>query len=263
MTSRSDVVERPNPDAIGVYELSNRTGIAASPEEAAAQAQGALEGPVTPGEPGILLTRSEYEAAARPVGTMPPPVEASEAAEDEAEIPQLLLDKLSERCGFERSGVRLYEGLIGKLRVRGSFQGGPTEEQLQHILDEELAHFQLVSTVITRLGGDPTAMSPCANVSAVASMGLVQVMSDPRTTLAQGLHAVLVAELVDNDGWRMLIDICRNAGQEDLVASFEKAAESEDEHLDSVRAWLDAHAELVADDPEADAHGDGNVSPLS
>lgn len=259
----------PNPDALGEYELWNRTGVGASPEEAAAQAEGVaaiMGGDLPPPTPiegsGLVVTRASYEIEAHPIGTMPPPM--IDAADDEdLEVPAVLLDKLSERCAFERSGTRLYEGLIGKLQVRGTFEGGPTEEKLREFMEAELRHFQLVASALTALGGDPTAMSPCANVSAVASQGLVQVISDPRTTLAQALQAILIAELADNDGWAMLIEITREAGQEEIAASFEEARREEDEHLLEVRAWLAAHARLAAVDPEIDAHGDGNVSPLS
>lgn len=45
----------------------------------------------------------------------------------------------------------------------------------------------MLSEAIVDMGGDPTAQTPCADVSAVAAMGLIQVLTDPRTTLAQGL----------------------------------------------------------------------------
>lgn len=273
--SRMDVAKvksispQPNPDALGEYDLFNRTGVGAAPDEAAAQAEGVAElmtaqpgGPVSIRANGLVLTRASYEMEAHPVGTMPPPMlEAGD--EEELEVPAVLLDKLSERLAFERSGTRLYEGLIGKLQVRGTFEGGPTEEELRHFMQAELRHFQLVASALTALGGDPTAMSPCANVTAVASQGLVQVVSDPRTTLAQALHAIHIAELADNDGWAMLIEITRDAGQEEIAASFDEARREEDEHLMKVRQWLAAHAKLAAADPEVDAHGDANVSPLT
>ncbi|MFO0663966.1 MAG: hypothetical protein U0174_08445 [Polyangiaceae bacterium] len=49
---------------------------------------------------------------------------------------------------------------------------------------------------------------------------------------------MLVAELVDNDGWTMLVQLARAVGQEELAASFEKAHKEEDEHLLLVRGWI-------------------------
>ena len=56
----------------------------------------------------------------------------------------LLLNKLGERLAFERAGVRLYEALLSKHEAYGSFDGGPTRENIEHILTEELAHFERV-----------------------------------------------------------------------------------------------------------------------
>jgi hypothetical protein len=50
------------------------------------------------------------------------------------EKPTLLLDKLGERLAFERSGTRLYEALVSKHDAFGSFSGGPSREDLEHVL---------------------------------------------------------------------------------------------------------------------------------
>jgi len=88
---------------------------------------------------------------------------------------------------------------------------------LQRIRDEELAHFQLLSEAIRTLGGDPTSMTPCADVAAMAASGFMQVLNDPRTTLAQCLNAMLAVELADNAGWELLAGLADEAGQSDLA----------------------------------------------
>ena len=65
-----------------------------------------------------------------------------------------------------------------------------------------------------------TAQTPCADVSATASMGIVQVLTDPRTTLAQCLNALLTAELTDNAGWELLIDLAEELGHSDMADEF-------------------------------------------
>ena len=67
---------------------------------------------------------------------------------------------------------------------------------------------------------DPTAMTPCANTAGVASMGIMQVITDPRTTVPQCLSAILTAELADNAGWELLIQLANEMGQDDMVAQF-------------------------------------------
>jgi hypothetical protein len=94
------------------------------------------------------------------------------------------------------------------------------------------------TAAIQKLGGDPTVMTPSADVTAVMSMGLVQTLADPRVTLTQALKAILVAELADNDGWTALVDLVEQMGHDDLAQRFQEALAEEEEHLAQVRAWL-------------------------
>lgn len=68
---------------------------------------------------------------------------------------------------------------------------GPTLAGLRQIRDAELRHFLLLTRAVTELGGDPTVQSPCADVAAVASLGIMQVLADPRTSVTQCLQAIL------------------------------------------------------------------------
>jgi rubrerythrin len=171
--------------------------------------------------------RAEYAAEADPVGTLP-----------KAEGPlMLLMDKLGERLAFERSGARLYDALMVKCKAAGAKI--PAKE-LQHIRDEEAMHFALVGAAIQSLGGDPTEQTPCADVAGVEGMGLMQVLTDPKTTVAQALHAILVAEMTDNAAWEELIELTMQIGNDDLIARFQKAQESEAEHLEKVQGWYKA-----------------------
>jgi len=157
-------------------------------------------------------------------------------------------DKLGERLAFERSGTRLYENLINKAQAMSSRNGTGLVDQLMHFRDEEAAHFEMLGQAMLQLGGDPTAVTPAADISGVASSGLFQVVTDPRTTVDQCLHAILIAELEDNDGWQMLIELATGAGQDDMARQFRSALESENEHLQKVRGWLKefAQAELTS-----------------
>ena len=168
--------------------------------------------------------RAEYVAQAEPVGSLP------------SENP-LLMDKLGERLAFERSGARLYDALMMKCKASGARI--PATE-LQHIRDEEAMHFALCGAAIQSLGGDPTEQTPCADVAGVEGMGLMQVLTDPRTTVAQCLHAILVAEMTDNAAWEELIELTLPTGNDELVARFRKAQENEAEHLGKVRGWYKA-----------------------
>jgi ferritin-like protein len=103
--------------------------------------------------------------------------------------------------------------------------------------DEEHTHFALLGAAIQSLGGDPTAQTPSADVTGVEGMGLMQVLTDPKTTVAQALHAILVAEMTDNAGWEELMELTAQTGNDELLERFGKAHDEEIEHLEKVRAW--------------------------
>jgi hypothetical protein len=147
-------------------------------------------------------------------------------------------DKLGERLAFERQGVRLYECIVGKVKALGKTASGPSPADLEHILLEEREHFLFLQQAIAQAGGDPTMQTPSADITGVLSMGLVQVVSDPRTTVAQCLQAMLQAELADNDGWDLLQRLAASQGESDLEEKIQAAKENEADHLEKVRGWL-------------------------
>ena len=218
----------------------NRTGMETSPELAKELIDGAMSA-VPSSEGGIediAEYRGEYIKEGFPVGSLPSLPFAQEAkADEETTGMAVLLDKLSERLAFERMGTRLYEALINKCEMLGESSPGPTVSELRQIRDEELQHFLLLKRSITELGGDPTVQSPCADVAGVASLGILQVLTDPRTTMSQCLQAILTAELTDNDGWQLLINLADNLGHDGMVKEFQSALEHEEEHLTNVRNW--------------------------
>jgi len=219
----------------------NRTGVQTSPQLAEELIEGATS--AAPSSDGgaelIAEARSQYIAEGYPIGSMPmmPVSEEAEADEDQAGM-AVFLDKLSERLAFERMGTRLYEALLNKCEALGQPTPGTTLEQIRHIGQEELEHFLMLNRVITEVGGDPTIESPCADVAAVSSMGIMQVLTDPRTSMAQSLHAMLTAELTDNDGWQLLIKLADALGFADMTREFEGALANEETHLQNVRAWV-------------------------
>jgi hypothetical protein len=224
----------------------NRTGLDTSPMQARELLHG-LEEQAAPAESGDRLALAEirkaYMREAEAIGSVPPPGSMKGMATTAMEMikgnkPSVFIDKLGERLAFERSGVRLYDALITKWDVTGSWDGGPSREELAHIRDEELAHFHLVHTSLERLGADPTAMTPSADLAGVASAGVVKVVTDARTTLPEALQAQLIAERADVDGWSSLIELAEAAGQTDLANEFRQAHQREEEHVVKVKSWV-------------------------
>jgi ferritin-like protein len=205
----------------------NHTGLEAAPEVANQMMENTeLTKPSRGDERTAAKVRVQYASEADPVGSLPDP--------ELSGVEAVLMDKLGERLAFERSGTRLYEALMVKCEAA---KAPIPLKDLQHIRDEEHVHFALVGAAIQSLGGDPTAQTPLADVSGVESMGLMQVLTDPKTTVAQALHAILVAEMTDNAAWEELMDLTSRAGKDDLVERFSQAHEQEIEHLEKVRAW--------------------------
>jgi hypothetical protein len=223
---------------------TNRTGIASSPVEAQAMIEGTREAS-PPGGDGLALeeVRVAYSRDAVPLGTMPPPASLTGVADAaiammEGKRATAFLDLLGARLAFERAGTRLYEALLVKLAAADPRPEGPTREDLERLRDDEARHFVLLKRAIEELGGDPTVMTPGADVVGVSGAGWVQVLADPRTTLTEGLKTILQAELVDGEQWLMLADIALRLGHLEMAEHFRAALAEEEEHLDLVRGWV-------------------------
>ena len=61
------------------------------------------------------------------------------------------------------------------------------------------------------------------------------------------LDAMLTAELSDNAGWELLIQLSENLGFDEMKTEFETALGHEEDHLQKVRTWL---SECVLDSAE-------------
>ena len=158
----------------------------------------------------------------------------------------VLVDKLGERLAFERGSARLFEALAAKLEALGTWRGGPTRADLQHLRAQELAHFHALEKRMKALGVDESAVTPSATVHEVSSIGVRLVVEDPSTNLLHALEAVLMAELTDNDCWLNLVRLALAWGEVDLARECERFLAEEDEHLLMVREWLAAGLSMEA-----------------
>jgi hypothetical protein len=176
------------------------------------------------------------------LGSVPPPASVKGKLKSGMKMmtgarPQVFIDKLAERAAYERGGTRLYDALIVKFQTTGDAASGATLEDLAKIRADELAHYHLLVEAIRKLGGDPTAQTPSADIVGVETMGLMQVLNDPRTTFADCLNAMLIAELTDVDAWNLLATIAEGIGEDDLAQQFRDALLEENHHLQMVRTW--------------------------
>jgi rubrerythrin len=182
----------------------------------------------------VAAVRKAYASIAEPVGHVDPRDAWPERSPEHLQF----LDKLGERLAFERAGVRLYEALL--VKIDAPPVGAPTlgrgeRELLARICLEEHEHYLLLQQAIQEVGGDPSCLTPSADVAGVMMSGLPKVLLDPRTTVAHGLDAILVAELADNDAWERLEEMAEARGLASLAMRFAEALEHEQEHLETVR----------------------------
>jgi rubrerythrin len=224
----------------------NRTGMDMSPRQARDMLKGstlAKPGPIR--YDALERIRRVYLEAGESLGTVPVPGKLKGALSAGKEKlkghnPEVLLNKLGERLAFERAGVRLYDALILKCET------APDEiseqvvaiEMLKQFRNEEAEHFLLLRNAIESLGADPTAETPDADMSGVASMGINKVLTEPRTSISQCLEALLIAEMTDNAAWELLQELCASMGLQEMADGFERAIEQEEVHATTVTAWL-------------------------
>ncbi len=222
----------------------NRTGLDMAPLSKDTMVKFAQEGGAyapTDTE-GMAELRKTYALEAGRVGSVPVPAKLKGMASTMMDTlkgnkPSVLLDKLGERAAYERTGVRLYDALIVKVSAANS---GPVVDTaaLRRIREDEESHFHLVAQCIAKLGADPTAMTPCADIAGLAAAGHLQVMTDPRTTVSQALNSILMIELGDNAGWDLLIELANETGHTEMAQQFTVARETERQHLQTVQGWL-------------------------
>jgi rubrerythrin len=224
----------------------NRTGVDMSPDGAKQMANAVQEFPPTStvGTHAQVDLRTSYLSEADPIGTVPVPGTVTGVAKAGMQKlmgrhAEVFIDLLGGRLAFERTGTRLYDAFLGKCLVRKDEATMLSLEELSEFRAEEAAHIGICWDALRQLGADPTTVTPLADVNAVTSSGLYQIITDPRTSVGQSLHAIHAAELADNDGWVLLIKLAKKMRQDEMVTKFRQALHEEDRHLKAVRRWMD------------------------
>jgi len=217
----------------------NRTGIQMSPLLAGAMLKSKeFENRETYVDEIPEIERSLLEEAGL-VGSVPVPATLKGVAAAgidmlKGEKPARFINKMGERLVFERTGVRLYEALLRKAEVKGAPRG-LSIGRIRQIRDEELQHMFIVKKAMENMGADPTAVTPSADVVSVISQGFLQVLTDPRTTIAQCLDACLMLELADDVSWVMLIEMAKEFGHDESARAFDMAEKHEAKHVLDIR----------------------------
>lgn len=240
----------------------NRTGMQMSPLHGemlrkTARDAARITEPADPDQPEALLlaeVRREYVNEADALGSVPPPGTLSGMVKSGAAMVtgkrlQVFVDKIAERMAYERGGTRLYDAALVKVAALAG--GTPvTVERVKQIRNQEAEHVEILRQALLSLGADPTSQTPGADLVGVQSMGLMQAVTDPRTSLTQTLSTLLAAELIDVASWELLSRLATSLGKDDLAERFDHALEQENEHLRTVSGWyeglLNADAKMLS-----------------
>jgi len=226
----------------------NRTGIDMSPIHTKKMLKVEEDIPrTTDGDTTMAAIEDFFLENAEPLGSIPLPGTVKGALKSTAKMmtgkhPEVFINKLGERLAYERSGARIYEQLIAKCQHISNELDTDIHIPIERLIEfrnQEVEHFEMLKQCLEILGADPTAQTPDADGSGVASSGLMKVIMDPRTSVSQSLQAMLTLELADNAAWELLINLAGDMGMTDMVEKFKHALMQEDTHLSNVREWYD------------------------
>jgi bacterioferritin (cytochrome b1) len=147
-----------------------------------------------------------------------------------------LIDMLCERLAFERASVRLYDTILGRLERAGG-PGDPVRTEMARYRGQEKEHAEWLERCIRDLGGDADAKTEMAQLVERESKGFEHVIETDEL-LPHAMHALLAAELVDNAGWELLIELADDADDRPAREAFRARLHEEEDHLAFVRTAM-------------------------
>jgi rubrerythrin len=152
-----------------------------------------------------------------------------------------VIDVLDERLTFERATVVLYDTILERMRRSSEPEIARMLPTMQAHRDEEKEHEEWLEEQIRAVGGDAHAKTEHGRLVEAESEGLEKVVKND-ADLSHDLHALLTAELVDNAGWEMLIQLADEADDVEAREEFKKRLREEQDHLVFVRRAVAALA---------------------
>ena len=144
------------------------------------------------------------------------------------------IDVLNERLAFERAGVKLYDRVLEKMQAQNDPAVMRMFEEMQEHRDEEKEHEEWLEAQIRSLGGDAHSDTEMSNLITRESKGIEDVVMND-AELPHLFHAMLAAELVDNAGWDLLVQLADEAGDHGAKREFKKRLHEEEDHLLLIR----------------------------
>ncbi len=155
--------------------------------------------------------------------------------------PEKLLDLLTERLTFERTGVKLYDSVLSKMQKSEDKVIASMIPQLKKQRDQEKEHEEWLEEQVRALGSDAHTETDLSELVLREARGVKEVIESD-DELTHLFHALLVAELVDENGWKLLVQLADEAQDEEALRSIIQRAREEEDHLVYVRSVVAAYA---------------------
>jgi bacterioferritin (cytochrome b1) len=162
-----------------------------------------------------------------------------------------VIDALAERLAFERASVQLYDAIIGRVRRAKDPELTSLLPDLEAHREHEREHQEWLERKIRELGGDPNLETEYSRLAKVESQGIEKVILDGDDSIPHMFHALLTAELTDNAGWEMLVDLADEVGDHDARHIFRRYLHDEEHHLKLAMRAFEAfrRAEILGEKP--------------
>jgi bacterioferritin (cytochrome b1) len=152
-----------------------------------------------------------------------------------------VIDVLTERLTFERAGVKLYDSILRNMRASSSPEIARMVPTMQAHRAQEKEHEQWLEEQIRALGGDTHGKTEMSELVAIEASGVEKVVTHDKDLVHQ-MHGLLTAELVDNAGWELLLELADDADDAEARREIRKRCHEEEEHLIFVRRTVTAFA---------------------
>ena len=167
-----------------------------------------------------------------------------------AKHPERVVDYLAERLAFERSGVRLYEAVLVRVREADEPEVRALAPLLERQRDEEREHVAWLQAQLQGLGAGSHPTSARAQLSQEETRGFAHVILETEAPLPHLLHALLAAELVDHAGWDLLVALADEAQDGEAQRELHRRRDEEARHLALCRELAERFAlQQVLDEP--------------
>jgi rubrerythrin len=153
-----------------------------------------------------------------------------------------VIDLLTERLAFERAGVKLYDAILARMESSAEEEVVAMVDQMREYRNQEWEHEEFLEEQIRELGGDGHGQTELARLTHRESLGIEEVVFDPTSPLPHLFHALLTAELVDNAGWDLLVELADEAGDKEAKKGFKRCLKEEEAHLVFVREAMERFA---------------------